>query len=253
MQNIKVLAKGVRKVAVDNAPVILTAAAVVGVATTTIFAVKATPKALGLIEAAEVEAGEPLTPPQKIKVSLPTYLPALGMGAATMACIIAASTTASKRNAALLSAFSLSETAFKEYQTKVSETFGEKKEQAVRDEIAKDRVTKNPPSDNSVIFTGNGNVLCYEALTGRYFESSHETLRKAQNDINQQIINENYASQNDFYRLIGLESNKFGDEFGWNTDTMLELQFSTTMTPDNRPCLSIDYRVNANRGYHKFG
>lgn len=253
MQNVKVLAKGVRKVVSDNAPVILTAAAVVGVATTTLFAVKATPNALGLIEAAEETAQKPLTPPQKIRLTLPCYIPALGMGAATMACIIGASTTATKRNAALLSAFTLSENAFKEYQSKVVETLGEKKEQIVRDEIAKDRVQNNPPSDNSVIFAGSGKVLCYEMLTGRYFESTHEDLRKAENNINKQIINEMYASQNDFYREIGISTNKFGDEFGWNTDNLLELQFSSVLTEDNKPCLAIDYRVNANRGYHKFG
>lgn len=253
MQNFKVLAKGARKVVADNAPAILTAAAVVGVATTTVFAVKATPKALDLIEAAEEESHDVLTIPQKIRVTFPCYIPALGMGAATMACIISASTTATRRNAALLSAYTLSENAFKEYQSKVKETLGDKKEKTVRDEIAEDRIKNNPPVDASVIFTGAGKVLCYELLTGRYFESTHEDLRRAENNVNKQIINDMYASQNDFYREIGLPPTKMGDEFGWNTDKLLELEFSTILTDDNRPCLAVDYRMHANRGYHKFG
>lgn len=252
MQNVKVLVKGASKVVADNAPAILTAAAVVGVATTTIFAVKATPKALGLIEAAEQEADEKLSAPQKIRLTLPCYLPALGMGAATMACIITANSTSSKRNAALLSAYTLSETAYKEYKDKVVEKIGEKKEQEVRDEVAAERVKNNPISGN-VVFASEGKVLCYELLTGRYFESTHEDLRKAQNNINQQIINDMYASQNDFYREIGLSPTTFGDEFGWNADKLLELEFSTTLAENNRPCLTINYRVHPNRGYHKFG
>lgn len=252
MQNIKVLAKGASKVVADNAPAILTAAAVVGVATTTIFAVKATPKALGLIEAAEEEASEELTNSQKIKVVLPCYIPALGMGAATMACIVAASTTSMKRNAALVSAYTLSENAFKEYQNKIVEKIGDKKEKEARDEVAADRV-KNNPMPNNVIFAGEGKVLCYELLTGRYFESTVEDLRRAENNINKQIINEMYASQNDFYREIGLTPTKMGDELGWNTDRLLELQFSSVLTEENKPCLAVDYRVHANRGYHKFG
>lgn len=253
MQNIKVLAKSASRVASNNAPAILTAFAVVGVATTTVFAVKATPKALGLIEAAEENSEETLTVPQKIRVTLPCYLPALGMGAATMACIIGANTTSMKRNAAMISAFSLSESAFKEYQSKVVETLGEKKEQVVRDEIAQDRVRNHPPVEGQVVFAGAGKVLCYEMLTGRYFESTHEDLRRAENNVNKQIINDMYASQNDFYREIGLSPTKMGDELGWNTDRLLELQFSTTLSEDNRPCLAVDYRVHANRGYHKFG
>lgn len=252
MQNIKVLAKGASRVINNNAPAILTACAVVGVATTTVFAVKATPKALGLIEAAEENADEPLTVPQKIRITAPCYMPALGMGAATMACIVGANTTSMKRNAAMISAYTLSETAFKEYQAKVVETLGAKKEQVVRDDIAQERVKRNPP-ESSVVFTGNGRVLCYEMLTGRYFESTHEDLRKAENNVNKQIINDMYASQNDFYREIGLSPTKMGDELGWNTDRLLELQFSTILSEDNRPCIAIDYRVHANRGYHKFG
>lgn len=253
MTSLKVLAKGARKVVSNNAPAILTGLSVVGVAATTIMAVKATPRALDLIEEAEVMSGEKLTPQLKIKTAATCYIPALGMGMATMACVVGANTIGSKRNAALISAYSLSEGAFKEYKDKVVKTLGESKEQKVRDEIAQDKVSNNPPVNSQIIMTNNGEVLCRESMSGRYFESSIETLRKAQNDINAQIINEMYASVNDFYRLIGLEPTKVGDELGWSTNRLLELDFSTVMSTDNRPCVSVDYRAEANRGYHKFG
>lgn len=252
MQNIKVLVKSAGKVVSDNSTSILTAMAIAGVVTTSVLAVKATPKALGLIEEAEKEQSEELTTQQKIRIGLPCYIPALSVGAATMGCVLGANAIGSKRNAALMGAYSVLDTGYREYQEKVKETIGEKKEQSVRDEVAQDRVRRNPTGD-TVILAGEGKVLCYDVWSGRYFESTVELIRRAQNDLNAMLISEMYASVNDFYRLLGLEPNRMGDEFGWSSDRLLDIDFSSVLSTDNKPCLSIEYRVQPNRGYHKFG
>jgi hypothetical protein len=87
--------------------------------------------------------------------------------------------------------------------------------------------------------------------TGRYFQSSMESLKKAQNDLNYKILNSYYASLTDFYNLIGLSRTTTSDDVGWNSDEMLELRFSTIMSDDQRPCIAIDFKVAPIRGYFR--
>ena len=177
------------------------------------------------------------------------YVPAVVVGATTAACILGSNSINARRNAALISMYTLADGMFKDYKEKVVEIVGAQKEQKVRDEVAKDRIDNDPVSSKQVIITGNGDVLCYDTLSGRYFNSNVESLRKAMNDINYQCNHEMYASQNDFYRAIGLPINGYGEEMGWNTDVNLELEFSTVMSDDSRPCISIAYRMAPIRGY----
>ncbi|WP_254556795.1 DUF6353 family protein, partial [Salmonella enterica] len=79
------------------------------------------------------------------------------------------------------------------------ETLGEKKEKQIREEIDKDRIKKNPVGKSEVIITGNGKTLCYDHTSGRYFESDMETIKRAVNTINKQMLDEMYVSLNDFY------------------------------------------------------
>lgn len=235
-----------------HSPLILTGIGVAGVVSTTILAVKAT--ALAVEEIKLYENKEPYVTVktnvrEKIELTWPLYIPTIMMGSVTIACIIGANTINSKRQAALISAYSITETAFREYREKVVDQIGKNQEQKVQDGIAQDRINNDPVKE--VLITGNGDVLCYDTYTGRYFESNIETLRKAQNDINLQCIHEMNASQNDFYRKIGLPPISNGDEVGWNTDNVMDLRFSTVLTEDGKPCLTISYAKNPEPRYYK--
>ena len=111
-------------------------------------------------------------------------------------------------NAALAALYSLSETAFREYKEKVVEEIGRNKELKVRDSIAQDRVTTNPVGDRTIIFTGNGEVLCYDALCDRYFKSSAEKIRQQVLELNEDLRNDMWLDLNDLYYAIGLPSTK---------------------------------------------
>ena len=86
-----------------NAPTILSYLGVVGVAATTIMAVKATPKALSLIENAEEEKGEKLSKWEKINVAGPVYIPSVITGVATVACILGSNVISKRQPATLMS------------------------------------------------------------------------------------------------------------------------------------------------------
>lgn len=258
MTPVNTLLHGFQRAIVANSPKILTAMGVAGVLSTSILAVRATPEALNRISEISNqkrdEDGEWIEPSvwEKIKATYPCYIPAAAVGAVTITCIIAGNSISTKRNAALMSLYSVTETGFREYQEKVVETMGAQKEQKVRDEVAADRVKKNPPTESNVILVAGKDVLCYETFTGRYFTSDVETIRRSQNDINEMIINNQYASQNDFFRLIGLPPTTAGEELGWSTDNMLDVRFSTVLSEDGRPCLSLEYKTLPMKGYYLF-
>ena len=77
-----------RKFFKKNSSTILTCMGVAGVVGTAVMAVKATPKALELIEDAKKEKGEDLTKLQTIVVAAPAYIPSALIGVGTIACII---------------------------------------------------------------------------------------------------------------------------------------------------------------------
>ena len=252
------IVKRVGKLASDNSPAILTAIGVTGTLTTVVLAVKAGMKAEQILQAemddrvhkaGSITRVEDFTPQEKVELTWTCYIPAAGSAVATIVCIILANRIGNRRAAALAAAYAISEKAFVEYKDKVVEKLGEKKEQQVRDEIAQDRITKTPLGETVII--GTGSVLCFESFTGRYFLSDMETIKKAQNDTNYQILNDYYASLTEFYNRVGLPRTAVSDEFGWNSDKMLELEFSTALAEDGRPCLSINFAVTPIRDYYR--
>ena len=228
-----------------HSPEILTGIGIAGMITTTVMAVRATPKALILIEERKEEIGaEKLEAMDMVKTTWACYIPAAITGTLSVACLIGASSVNARRNAALATAYTLSESALKDYQGKVIEMFGEKKNEAVKDAVAKDKVEKNPVVTREVIITEKGNTLCYDAISGRYFKSDIEKIKKAECELNRQMLDDMYVSLNDFYYEIGLDSVKLGDELGWNVDSgYIDLSFSSQLASDGTPCLVIDYSI----------
>jgi len=245
------LAGAARKLVVDNSPTILSAMAVVGVATTALMAVRATPRAIRILEVAQTNSPVLLTPQEKLRLIAPCYIPSSAVGIATMACIIGANSVHAKRQAALISAYSLTENAFQKYQAKVTETFGEGKERKVRDELAQEQVTENPPIAKEIIITGNGDVLFQDSLSNQYFESTYEKVKRAENELNRSLIHEQSVSLNEFYDLLQIPNNDIGEELGWRNGEDVELRISATVTPEHKPCLVINYSVTPVRKYFK--
>lgn len=251
--NLTQIAKSIRASIGRHSPEILTGLGIAGMISTTIMAVKATPKALILIENKKDEMEvDKLSPLELVKTAWRCYIPAAVTSSLSVICLIGASSVNVRRNTALAMAYSLSESALKGYQEKVIETIGEKKEQAVRDAIAKDKIEKNPVNSREVIITDKGNTLCYDAISGRYFKSDIERIKRAVNDINKNLLDDMYVSLNDFYYEIGLDNTKMGDSLGWNVEKgLIELNFSSQLASDRTPCLVIDYQLAPYYDYYK--
>lgn len=248
MISTKVLAKSIEKFAIDNAPTILTGVGVVGTVATAYLTGKATFKANKIIADKQFqinlhEKGYPLDNKEKFKLVWLCYVGPAATGVGTIAAIIFANRISAKRAAALAAAYALSQDRFSDYKEKMQEKLGVKKEQAVTTELIQNRVDANPPGKNLVI-VGNGTVLCRDEFSGRYFRSTVEAIKRAENEINFEIINSGYATVSDFYERIGLKPTSSSEIFGWNVPTRkLELSWNAVITPDEEPCMAFDFNA----------
>lgn len=230
----------------ENSPAILTALGCAGVVSTAVLAARGGAQAYLILD----DEPHDITLIDSFKKTWKVYVPAAAVGAVAVACIIGAHTVSSRRNAALISLYTMSEKAFTRYRDKVIEEAGPNKEQKIRDEIAQDYVSENI-GKTEVIFTGNGNVLCMDSLTGRFFESNQESIRRAMNDVNAQCINQGYASQNDFYHALGMPYAEIGETVGWSSDHLMDLTFSSALTPEGKPCLAVGYAKGPRTGFNR--
>lgn len=253
MSKLSVFFKAARNTASKHSPEILTGIGIAGMITTTVLAVKATPKALKLMEDARYDKEEDLTVPEKVKVTWKCYIPATLLGLASVGCLIGANSVNLRRKAALATAYKLSETALAEYKEKVIETVGEEKAKDIRSAIAKDKMEKNPVTKSEVIITDKGESLFCDSISGRYFKSDMNTIEKAVNTINRRLLNEMSVSLTEFYSEIGLSPTSLSEELGWNmNEGQIEIDFSSQITDDGRPCIYIEYEIAPRYDYHKF-
>lgn len=191
----------------------------------------------------EGESDEPpadLTKPQQVKLVWMLFLPPVAAGVTTITAIVVANKISSKKIAALAVAGGISERALQEYKEKVVAKLGERQDQKIRDEIAQERIHTNPPS-GEIILAGTGEVLCYDMLTGRYFQSTVEEIKKAENEINHEMLNSMGVSLAEFHDRVGLPGTPYTDSVGWQGPDLVKVQFSTVMSTDQRPCIAVDF------------
>lgn len=257
------LQKKAQQLLAENASTFLTAGGVAGTVGTAVLTGRASFKAAEIIRdkevaelAEELVDGEPpdhtmgLDTKSKVFLVWPLFLPPIGLGGVTITSIIMAHRISAAKAAALAVAYGLIERDFDEYKEKALEKLGVGKEQKLRDEIAQDRVNANPP-DKQVVILAGGDVLCYDMLTGRYFQSTVENIKKAENRLNHALLNHDYASLSEFYEEIGLAPTSYTDEVGWNSarDGTVEVRFSTAMSQDDKPCVAVDFNTAPHPDY----
>ena len=248
MSSIKTLGRQALRVLDRNSPAILTGLGVAGLVSTAYLTGKASYKAAGILNAYEEASNK-----EKFDLVWRLFVPAVATGFAASACIIGAQSLNHARQAALISGLSIVEGSYREYRDKNVSLFGEKHDEKVRDEVAKDGVLKNPPTSRELEMVGVGQILCKDAYSGRYFPGSKEFIRAAVNDINEAIVNgDNYASLNDYYARIGLEPTPPGELIGWSILHTMAVEFTSALTLEGVPCLVVEFRAFPVQDYDKY-
>lgn len=254
----------------NNTPVILTGAGVVGVVATTVLTGKATIKAGHILDEEHqkrvhhiVPSGDGTDLPRDqmfptvqftkedvVKLVWREYVPVVIFAGGTIACIVMANRISAKEAAALAAAYGLTQDKFADYREKVKEQFGAGKETKVRDEVVKDQVAANPPVQGNVIITGSGDVMLLDLFSGRYFQSNIETVKKAINEINAEVLAEDSVELTRFYQLVGLPSIGISDAVGWNnSQDLVDISVHPVMMDDGKPCIGYEFTVQPIHDY----
>lgn len=239
------LTKDIGHSIVKHQPKLLIVVGACGMLVTTAIAVHETPKAMRLIEQRKKELEqETLSTKEVVKTAWKCYVPAVATGAVSVGCLLGGDSLYAKRGTALAAAYTLSETALREYKGKIVETLGAETEQTVRDAIAKDRIAANPVEKHEVIIADKGDTLFYDSISGRYFKSNVEAVKKAENLLNRNMLRDDCITLNELYYELGLDGTSLGDTLGWRaSDGLFEIEFSAQLSPNNTPCVLMDYNA----------
>lgn len=237
---------------------ILTVMGAAGVVATTVLAVKATPKALELIDAELHEQNrerlarsvanscesyspvDKLKPVEVIKVAWKPYIPAAITGISTIACIFGANYLSVRSQASLMSAYALLDSSFKEYRAKTEELYPDES-RIVEREIIRSKFDENVRTDNE-------KELFFDFHSMRYFNSTMEEVEKAADILNQKLAMDGYACLNDFYDILGIKNTPYGHQLGWSlmyNDKMygkpeLEFNYDKIVLEDGLECTTIE-------------
>lgn len=199
-----------------------------------------------------------LTPVEVVKSTWKAYIPAVGLGVVGIVCLIGAARVSSARNAAFAGAASIAEKALYEYQQKVIDILGEDQANEIRDELAKDHIQKidtfqDAGINNTVVCCrGTGDTWIYDPVTDRKWKSDLETVRAAMNDFNHDLIGGVYGTLNDWYYCLGVKGVSIGDDLGWCSDKLLDIRFAAMVLDNGEPAIVLDYETLPNSRY-KYG
>ena len=195
----------------QNSPTILSLIAVGGVVGTSVSVGKATNKATKKLERVRKSKGEKLNDLEIIAVAAPIFIPSILIGGSTIACILGANVLNQRRQAALVSAYALADTTFKEYREKLIELHGKEMDEEIRGEIARNHYDYHVLG----IEHPDQKVTWYEPYSDRFFEMYERELIDAEYHLNRNFILGGSRSLNDLYDMLGLPTTEKGDELGW--------------------------------------
>ena len=238
----KNLAKTAKYKVTKHSPALLTGMGITGMTVAGVLAVKNTPKAMRIIAQEEDKMNRDLSKKEKVKCAWKCYLPSVAIAVTSAGCLIGALNVNNRRNAAAVTAYQLTQSAFKEYKNKVVEEIGAETEEKITKAVKQDKINKHTIEQSEIYDTGRGSDLCYDGLSGRYFKTSANDIKAAENAINHKLMTDMYVSLNELYYQLGLEPiYPLGSNLGWNVEKgLIEIHITSLLSLNNIPCLAID-------------
>ena len=209
-------------------PTILSGLGAAGVITTSVLAVRATPKALRKIRAdskvnhdGDPEAYSKL---EAVRSAWVCYIPAVVVGTSTIVCIFGANVLNKRQQASISSAYALLNSSYQDYKDKLKELYGEEAHQKIIDAIAAEKakdvyITADGICESTSLSFDERNPddmhLFYDAFSRRYFESTIAQVLEAEYHLNRNLSLGGDVCINDFYNFLGIEPIDGGDYLSW--------------------------------------
>lgn len=182
-----------------------------------------------------------LTLIDKFKLTWRCYIPTATAVLIGGACIVGAHKTHLKRQAALASLLGASQEAFREYRNQVARKLGDRKAQQVEDEMNEELIRENPPIQSRIVQTGHGATLFRDMITGVYFFSDIEKVKRAFHNAQVKLERKGHVCLNEVLTGFGLEPVELGDIVAWGRDEAIQWRFSACTDEEYATCLVIQY------------
>ena len=232
----------------NHSPAILTGMGVVGSVTTAVMASQATLKAQDIICDNYAQEMDWQT---KVRLTWKCYIPTALMGASTVGCIIGSHLCSENQKAAIQSAYLLSHATLQEYQKKVIERIGERKERDVYNETVQAVAEKQSPAvlyssgelPDRVYDTGHGSSLFYDVPGERYFKSDINFVKAQVNQLNYEVRSEMYFDWNEIYYRWGLPMKEYASELIFDVDRPLEISITPELMDNGQVRLLLNYQL----------
>lgn len=199
--------------------VILTSITIAGVIGTGISAAYQTPKALARRENVEIDRWKKhqeglledykMTKPQQVVAMLPCYVPTILIACGTVATILGTHAHNVKTQAALISAYTLVDRAYKQYQDTNIELYGVEVDKRIRSRNAS-------YGQYADIVLYEGEELFYDEFSGHFFKSTMPEVLNAEQFVNDQFSDNHYCELGTFYDYLGIETPEYGWVLGWS-------------------------------------
>ena len=239
-----------------HSPEILVGIGIGGMITGTILAIRATPKAVKIIEKGKSNAKKhkkEYTKTDIVKDCWKVYLPSGLVIILSGGMIIFGTCINLKRNAALTAAYSASTKALIDYQNKTKEIIGEKKEQKIREELTKDSIENNDFS-NIVITDPYSDCIVIDEMLGedKPIVSNYNAIESARNELNNKMVNEGYVSLEEWFDCLEdhsksvIHPSPVAESLGWNTYStgLFEPYIESGIDDNKRPVLFIRHGLS---------
>lgn len=196
-----------------QSPALLTGIAVVGLVYSVVSAVKATPKALDLIQDEERAKERPLTVVETIKTAGPVYIPTIAAVTATIICMSGVNVLNRRHQAMLTSGYAVVTHNFQEYRNKVVELLGEE----VDEDIANAVMERNGQYHAYHLDTPDKKVRFYEPYSKTYITRYEREIMDAEYHLNRNYVLRGYTCLNEFLDFLDIPNTDLGEKLGWTT------------------------------------
>lgn len=248
IKNVSTVVSTAKNFITANSPVLLTGAAIAGVVSTGILGARAGYKARGIVDDAEADAGEPISTSEKVQLTWLCYAaPAITAGT-TIASCVGVHAIHTKRHAGLAGLYAVASTKLDDYQDQAEKMLGVRKTQQLNNELAGASIERNPIENNEVIIVGDGEELCHDDWSGRYFKGNMGKIDHAINEVNRLMNEVGHVSLNEYYSWLGLPEITAGDTVGWSGEHV-RASYGSDKTADGRPVLTVWFQPAPKTGY----
>ena len=253
-----------RKFLTKHSPEILTGLGVSSMITSTVLAVKVTPKVCNSINVYEKAMTEhykeeyKATTYEKVRVTWKEYIPSIVTGVTGIACIFGANHINHKRNALLTAAYTISESTLIKYKDKIINDFGEEKakqiDRNIREEVKKEKKKDVYHELNDI---DKKTFIIIDSFSGLKMPKG-TTLNKIDgviNEINKIMNYDMYVSAEEWYDRLGFKNiPDCAKNVGWKLeDGLIEITQNPGLDEDGVPVLKINFIEIPKQDYYNFG